>query len=114
MFIVKIDLEKAYDETDWKFLDFIFERKGFGPKWRSWIPGYLSSDHFSIIMNGTPKGFFQASQGLRQGDAVSPFLFTLAIDSLSQIIIMAESKGLFRGFQVGSHKVKVSQLLWFL
>lgn len=28
--IIKIDLEKAYDKTDWDFLDFVLARKGFG------------------------------------------------------------------------------------
>lgn len=45
-------------------------------------------------------------------DKVTPSrpFFTLAADSLNQIIITVESKGLFKGFQVGSHKVIVSHL----
>lgn len=27
--VVKLDLEKAYDKSDWEFLDFVLERKGF-------------------------------------------------------------------------------------
>lgn len=45
----KIDLEKAYDRLC------VMARKGFGTKWRNWIEGCLSSSHFSIIINGTPK-----------------------------------------------------------
>lgn len=41
---------------------------------------------------------------------LSPFLFTLFANSLSQIIINAESKSPFKGFQVGSDKVNVSHL----
>lgn len=32
--IVKLDSEKAYDKTDWDFLDYIMARKGFGSIWR--------------------------------------------------------------------------------
>lgn len=28
--MVKLDLEKAYDRTDWEFLDFVMSKKGFG------------------------------------------------------------------------------------
>lgn len=61
-------------------------------------------------LNGTPKGLFQASWGLWQGDPLSPFLFTLPVDSQPNFLITAKSKGLFLRFQVGSHKVKVSHL----
>lgn len=32
--IFKIDLEKAYDHADWKFVDYMLGRFGFGAKWR--------------------------------------------------------------------------------
>lgn len=57
-----------------------------------------------------PKGFFRPSRGLRQGDPFSAFSFTIAVDSLSLIIFTVETKGLFMGFQVGSHKVNVFHL----
>lgn len=41
---------------------------------------------------------------------LSLLLFTLVANSLSQIIINAESKSLSKGFKVGSDKVNVSHL----
>lgn len=32
--VVKLDLEKAYDKTDWEFLYFVMARKGFAATWR--------------------------------------------------------------------------------
>lgn len=32
---VKLDLEKAYEKTDWSFLNSVIARKRFGAKWRS-------------------------------------------------------------------------------
>lgn len=84
-------------------------RKGFGSEWRSWVYGCPSSVHFLVILNGTPKGFFPTSRGLRQGDPPSPFLF-MAADSLSQILKSAENNGLFEGFQMSNDKVNVSHL----
>lgn len=37
--IVKLDLEKANDKTDWDFLDYVLARKGLGVLWRSWTYG---------------------------------------------------------------------------
>ena len=37
--VFKIDFEKACDHVDWGFLEHVLERKGFSPKWRSWMRG---------------------------------------------------------------------------
>lgn len=57
-----------------------------------------------------PRKVFPATSGLRQGDLLSPFLLIMVADSLSQILKFAENNGLFKGFQVGSDKIKVSHL----
>lgn len=72
--VVKIDLEKAYDKTDWDFLDYIMARKDFDSK--CWVFGCLSIALFSIILNGTRKGFFLATRGLRQGNPLPPFFLS--------------------------------------
>ncbi|RVW89628.1 hypothetical protein CK203_036367 [Vitis vinifera] len=35
--VFKIDFEKAYDHVDWDFLDHVLEKKGFSPRWRTWM-----------------------------------------------------------------------------
>ncbi|RVX18326.1 LINE-1 retrotransposable element ORF2 protein [Vitis vinifera] len=108
--VFKIDFEKAYDHMDWGFLDHVLERKGFSPKWRSWIRGCLSSSSFAILVNGNAKGWVKASRGLRQGDPLSHFLFTLVTDVLSRLMIRAEETGLTEGFFVGRDRTRVSLL----
>eukprot|EP00268_Persea_americana_P020224 TRINITY_DN20445_c0_g1_i1.p1 TRINITY_DN20445_c0_g1~~TRINITY_DN20445_c0_g1_i1.p1 ORF type:complete len:150 (+),score=21.65 TRINITY_DN20445_c0_g1_i1:600-1049(+) len=41
--ICKLDLGKAYDRVDWKFLQYMLTRMGFGEKWRKWIQECESS-----------------------------------------------------------------------
>ena len=108
--VFKIDFEKAYDHVDWGFLDHVLQRKGFSQKWRSWIRGCLSSSSFAILVNGNAKGWVKASRGLRQGDPLSPFLFTLVADVLSRLMIRAEETGIIEGFFVGRDKTRVSLL----
>lgn len=67
-------------------LDHITAWKGVESKWRTWTHGYLVSSHFSILTNGLAKGFFSASRRIRQGDPLSPFLFTTVVDAFSEIL----------------------------
>ncbi|RVW41858.1 putative ribonuclease H protein [Vitis vinifera] len=65
---------------------------------------------FAILVNGNAKGWVKASRGLRQGDPLSPFLFTLVADVLSRLMIRAEEAGITEGFLVGRDRTRVSLL----
>ena len=108
--VFKIDFEKAYDHVDWGFLEHVLERKGFSPKWRSWMRGCHSSTSLAVLVNGNAKGWVKASRGLRQGDPLSPFLFTLVVDVLSRLMFKVEKKGLTKNFLVGRNRTRVSIL----
>jgi hypothetical protein len=72
-----MNLKKAYDHVYWDFLLYMLRRCGFGGKCCSWIAYCTSSVRFSILDNGSPNGLFSSSNGLRQGDPLSPLLFVL-------------------------------------
>lgn len=108
--VFKVDFEKAYDHVRWRFLDKELEKKGFGDNWRLWMHGCLSSANYSIMSNGRPRGRFGASRGLRQGDPLSPFLFTLVADILGRLMDKALELGVVGGFLIGREAVSVSHL----
>lgn len=108
--VCKLDMEKAYDRVDWDFLFWGFRRKGFGERWIFWISGCVLEPYFSILINGTSKEFFKSSRGLRQGDPLSPFLFTLVGDELSTLLKRVEMVGLVEGFEGGDERIMVSHL----
>ncbi|KAJ9685133.1 hypothetical protein PVL29_017245 [Vitis rotundifolia] len=108
--VFEIDFEKAYDHVSWDFLDHVLEKKGFSPRWRKWMRGCLSSVSFAVLVNGNAKGWVKASRGLRQGDPLSPFLFTLVADVLSRMLLRAEERNALEGFRVGRNRTRVSHL----
>ncbi|KAJ9701108.1 hypothetical protein PVL29_006452 [Vitis rotundifolia] len=108
--VFKIDFEKAYHHVKWDFLDHVLEMKGFSSKWRIWMRGCLSSVSYAILVNGNAKGWVKASRGLRQGDPLSPFLFTIVADVLSRMMLKAEERSALEGFRVGRNRIMVSHL----
>ncbi|KAL0555833.1 hypothetical protein IC582_004334 [Cucumis melo] len=85
-FVIKLDIEKAFDKLNWRFIDFMLMKKGYPIKWRRWIKACISSVQYSIIINGRPRGKIQPSRGIRQGDPISPFIFVLAMDYISRLL----------------------------
>ncbi|GJS71118.1 putative RNA-directed DNA polymerase, eukaryota, reverse transcriptase zinc-binding domain protein [Tanacetum coccineum] len=76
----KVDIQKVYDTVSWDFLKLALDYFGFHSKMVNWIMVCLSTASFSINVNGDSFGFFKAKRGLRQGDHVSPYLFTIIME----------------------------------
>lgn len=65
------------------------------------MKGCVQWPFFSILLNGTLKGFFSSSRGLRQGDPLCPFLFSFIVNGLSAFLVRAERARLIKRFTVG-------------
>ncbi|RVX13176.1 LINE-1 reverse transcriptase-like [Vitis vinifera] len=98
--ICNLDIEKAYDSINWKFLVKVLQKMGFGSKWVGWMWSCLSSAKFSVLVNGVPAGFFPSTKGLRQGDPLSPYLFIMGMEVLDVLIRRAVEGGFLSGCNI--------------
>ncbi|RVW34431.1 DExH-box ATP-dependent RNA helicase DExH10 [Vitis vinifera] len=86
---------------------------GFGEKWAGWIRWCISTASFSVLINRSPAGFFQSTQGLRQGEPISPYLFVLGMEALSCLINRVVRGGFLTGCRLrgkGGSGIQVSHL----
>ena len=113
--VCKLDIEKAYDHVNWDTLFYLLEMMGFGDRWRSWLKTCATTVRFSVLVNGSPVGFFGSSKGLQQGDPLSPLLFLLIMEVLSLILKKTEKGGFIQGFHAGPcifTSIRISHLLF--
>lgn len=77
--MMKIDLQKAYDSVEWQYLEDVMSGMQIPVRFIKWNMACLRTISYSIMVNGVPSPEFKAKRGVRQGDTLSPYLFTLAM-----------------------------------
>lgn len=60
---LKVDMAKAYDRVQWPFLLIVMRKTRFSKKWLWMIERCINSCWFSILINGSPSGFFKSTRG---------------------------------------------------
>ena len=107
---LKIDIIKAYDTVSWSFLEEVLVGFGFPRRFINWIMICIKTASFSICVNGESHGFFKGGRGLRQGDPISPYLFTIVMEVLTLMLQRKiRQSGVFKYHQ-GCEVLKITSL----
>ncbi|GJS09808.1 RNA-directed DNA polymerase, eukaryota, reverse transcriptase zinc-binding domain protein [Tanacetum coccineum] len=107
---MKIDLQKAYDTINWEFLKEVLQTVGFHDIMINWIMTCITTASFSICVNGEIKGFFKGGRGLRQGDPISPYLFTLVMEVFNMIMIKNVQEAENFKYHYGCSEIKLTHM----
>lgn len=85
---------------------------GFNEKFNELIMECVTIVRYSLLLNGSPFGYFKEARGLRQGDLLSPALFIIFFDILSWMLAKAEADGSISGEKITRTSPKVTHLIY--
>ncbi|KAJ4755003.1 hypothetical protein LUZ62_089408 [Rhynchospora pubera] len=111
-FAFKCDLSKAFDRMEWDFVLLTLTSHGFPSEFVQWIRACLVSARFSILLNGRADGFISPSRGLRQGCALSSYLFILAMDVLARMLEHERMLGHIHGVKLARNAPPLTSILF--
>ncbi|VFQ58287.1 unnamed protein product [Cuscuta campestris] len=90
--LMKLDLQKAYDNMSCKAIIQILTLLKFPSNFINWIKYCVTTTSYSIHFAGENFGYFRGGKGIRQGDPISPLLFVIIMEYLSRAFLWFASK----------------------
>ncbi|XP_020702065.1 uncharacterized protein LOC110113730, partial [Dendrobium catenatum] len=106
---LKIDMEQAYDSMGWPTLNKALRYFGFPDFFADLVMECVIDPSFSLVINGICSKRIEAKSGFRQGCPLSPFLFVLCAQLLTNAFYQ---RGKSIGISVSARSPKVSHLLY--
>lgn len=105
-YLISIDFQKAFDSLEWSFLECVLNKFNFGPSFKTWIRTLYTDISSCVINNEHTSKYFSLQRGVRQGDPLSPYLFILAGEILSNVVRQNKE---IQGIQVDDEEIKILQ-----
>jgi hypothetical protein len=109
---VKVDMSKAYDRVEWRFLRAMMLKLGFSLRWVDLVMKCVTTVTYQIKVNGKATAKFAPSWGLRQGNPLSPYLFTIGAEGLSALIHDAQCRQVFSGIKICTNAPSITHLFF--
>ena len=104
--LLSLDFQKAFDTLEWSCISNVLKMYNFGDCLRTWIKVLYTNVESTVLNNGFATNWFKPSAGVRQGCPLSPCLFILTAELMSNKIRQSID---FKGISVFEKEIKVSQ-----
>ena len=101
-----LDFRKGFDTLEWPLVQYILRRYNFGTQLRKWIEIFYTNVETAVLNNGFATNWFKPSSGVRQGCPLTPFLFILTVELMSNRIHQTDS---VKGIVLFNNEIKLSQ-----
>ena len=97
-------MEKAFDSLEHAFIFATLAQFGFGKDFIQWIRTFLYNGNSCVMNNSFSTRYFSLERGARQGDPLSPYIFTICLEIL---FIKVRSNKAIKGFKFDKLEVKL-------
>ena len=105
--LLQLDIEKAFDSVSWQYLEGVLNNFNFPLSFIQWVTTLYAKKEMRIINNGHTSSVIFLTNGLAQGDGLSPLLFILVIETLA---LNLRANDQIVGFQFKEFHKKLSML----
>ena len=104
--LLSIDFQQAFDSISWKFASKTLDYFNFESSFKNWIKLFQNGTVSCILQNGFLSEYFYLQRGCRQGDPISPYIFILCAEVLSNMIRKEKS---IKGMNINNTLYNLSQ-----
>ena len=104
--LISVDFQKAFDSLEWSCIQSALEGYNFGEGIVKWIQLFYKDIESAVMNNGYLTSWFKPLRGVRQGCPLSPYLFILTVEILSNNIRQDTN---IKGIVIFGNEIKLTQ-----
>ena len=104
--LLLVDFQKAFDSISWEFVDRTLRFFNFGDDIRRWVKVFYNDIVSCVQINGKYSEYFAINRGVRQGDALSAYLFLLCGEVMSKMLY---ENDIIKGIKIKDEEAFLSQ-----
>ncbi|XP_028556466.1 uncharacterized protein LOC110116069 [Dendrobium catenatum] len=109
LMVVKLDMAQAFDCMSWETLKLVLNWFGYPENFSLLVLECVTNVHFSILLNGKSSRWIEAKSGFRQGCLMSPYLYILCSQLLTNVI---NKRGHHLGIHTSPRAPRITHLLY--